>query len=66
MLARAQVEKLAAAKGRRAAMLINPQWSLTGQLISDFGFGPWKKAKEDLIATFTEVYRRAGGCGFCL
>jgi hypothetical protein len=50
------VEKLAQG-GKRVAMLINPQWINRGQFISDFGFGPWRKAKEDLVASFLEVYR---------
>ena len=52
----AQVEKLAAAAALRPALLVNPMWNLSGQFISDFGVGPWRKAKEDLVASFVESF----------
>ena len=34
-------------------VIVNPQWSDgRGQVISDFGFGPWRKRAEDFLATF--------------
>lgn len=47
----------------KAAVLVNPQWNNSQNIIHDFGFGPWRKAKEDLVATFEEVYRRGGNGG---
>lgn len=34
------------------------QWNTSVNVIPDFGFGPWRKAKEELVASFIEVYRR--------
>ena len=50
------VERLAGGARTGPGVLVNPQWQNEGQLISDFGFGPWRKAKEDVVAKFTEVY----------
>jgi hypothetical protein len=39
------------------------------QVISDFGFGPWRKAADDFLATFEPTYvlkeRRVGNPGVC-
>jgi len=38
-------------------LIINPQWTTEGQVISDFAFPPWKKAaREKLAASFRETY----------
>jgi len=51
------LRKLDAKCGQETLMLVNPQWNLTrGNLVSDFGIGPWKKKAEDFIATFEPVY----------
>jgi hypothetical protein len=36
-------------------LLINPQWQ-GGQAVSDFGFGPWKRRKNEFVATFQDVF----------
>lgn len=37
-------------------ILINPQWEGKGNLISDFGIGPWRAAKEQFVATFNTSF----------
>lgn len=41
---------------KRPLLLINPQWREAGQVISDFGIGPWKKAALDFLGTFVPTY----------
>lgn len=37
-------------------LLVNPQWTVGGNLVSDFGIFPWQRAKaEELVNSFTEV-----------
>lgn len=38
--------------GRSLTLLFNPQWNEEGQVISDFGIGPWKKRAFDFLDTF--------------
>jgi len=40
---------------RRLVLMVNPQWK-GGQVVSDFGIGPWRRASEEFVATFEEVY----------
>ena len=42
----------------RTVLIANPQWNLggSGNVVSDFGFGPWKKAADDFLAQFPTVY----------
>lgn len=37
------------------ALMINPQWQ-PGNLVNDFGIGPWRKRSEDFVGSFEEVY----------
>ncbi len=37
------------------ALMINPQWQ-PGNLVNDFGIGPWRRRSEDFVASFEEVY----------
>lgn len=37
------------------ALMINPQWQ-SGNLVNDFGIGPWRRRSEDFVALFQEVY----------
>ena len=37
-------------------IVVNPQWKTQGQLVSEFGIGPWKKANEEFLATFEPSY----------
>ena len=50
-----QIQKLAGSP-ERAVLLVNPQWNDRGQIVSDFGFGPWKKKADDFLATFEKSY----------
>ncbi|MEW5314631.1 MAG: hypothetical protein WDW38_006110 [Sanguina aurantia] len=53
------MEKLRALAGRPSASLtiiINPQWSLSGALINDFGFGLGRRDKEQFVAGFQPSY----------
>ena len=40
----------------RPLLIINPQWREAGQVISDFGIGPWKKQALDFLGTFLPTY----------
>lgn len=37
-------------------LLVNPAWVLSGNLISDFGVGPWRAAAEKNVASFRLAY----------
>jgi len=45
-----------ALSGRRLMLVVNPQWQLQGQVISDFGFGVTRRSAERFIASLEEVY----------
>mmetsp|Transcript_21527 Transcript_21527/g.32036 ORF Transcript_21527/g.32036 Transcript_21527/m.32036 type:complete len:382 (-) Transcript_21527:168-1313(-) len=49
-----QIEELA--EQDKPVILINPQWKNSGQIVSDFGFGPWKKKADNFLETFLDVY----------
>ena len=38
-----QVKSLLKTDQTRPTFLVNPQWRSSGQVVSDFGFGPWKR-----------------------
>ena len=40
----------------QVTLLVNPQWVESGQIISDFGIGPWKKRAMDFLDTFESTY----------
>lgn len=40
----------------RPLVIVNPQWNTSGNIVSDFGVGPWKKRAEEFIQTFHTVY----------
>jgi hypothetical protein len=44
------------ANGTQVTLLVNPQWVESGQIISDFGIGPWKKRAMDFLDTFESTY----------
>ena len=50
------IRKLAERDDRTLLCILNPQWKEEGQVISDFGIGPWKKAAMDFLDTFTPTY----------
>ncbi|KAL6756169.1 hypothetical protein V8C86DRAFT_2654345 [Haematococcus lacustris] len=37
-------------------IIINPQWESQGNLVSDFGIGPWRAQREAFVATFSTTY----------
>jgi hypothetical protein len=37
-------------------VVVNPLWKTQGQIVSEFGIGPWRKANEDFLATFEPTY----------
>ncbi|KAL4527499.1 hypothetical protein Ndes2526A_g08718 [Nannochloris sp. 'desiccata'] len=52
-----KVRKLAEERPNALFILVNPQWTTEGQVISDFGILPWvKKAAMEFIETFKDGY----------
>ncbi len=41
---------------KRANMIINPQWVLNGNIVNDFGFGPWREKNEKFVKDFEIAY----------
>lgn len=51
-----QVREVAEKVGEQGlTLLINPQWQ-AGNLVPDFGIGPWRRRSEELVSSFQEVY----------
>ncbi|OAE22787.1 hypothetical protein AXG93_2035s1710 [Marchantia polymorpha subsp. ruderalis] len=50
-----QVRSLAE-KERAPLLIVNPQWRSSGQVVSDFGFGPWRRQAEEFVNTFEKTY----------
>lgn len=44
------------ANGTQITLLVNPQWNERGQIVSDFGVGPWRKRATDFLSTFEPTY----------
>jgi hypothetical protein len=37
-------------------LIINPQWTVGGNVVSDFGIFPWqRKAAQEVVGSFAEV-----------
>jgi hypothetical protein len=52
-----EVRRVADARAGGLTILANPQWSFSGNVVSDFGIFPWQRAAaEELIATFQTTY----------
>lgn len=52
-----EVRKIAEANKDRLVLIINPQWNIKGNVVSDLGIFPWqRKANEELVNSFTEAY----------
>lgn len=51
-----QVRSLASKYGNQPLLLINPQWRSSGQVVSDFGLGPWRRQAEEFVNSFENVY----------
>ncbi len=49
------VRRIAEQRPEGLTVLVNPQWQ-GGQLVSDFGWGPWKARNEELVGSFQETY----------
>ncbi|KAK3237438.1 hypothetical protein CYMTET_52489 [Cymbomonas tetramitiformis] len=43
-------------KDPRPLILVNPQWSMQGNVVSDFGFGPWRQRAEEFVQAFVTTY----------
>jgi hypothetical protein len=50
------IRKLAEDANRTALFILNPQWNEAGQIVSDFGIGPWKAAAMSFLDTFVPTY----------
>ncbi|KAF8066410.1 hypothetical protein HT031_002734 [Scenedesmus sp. PABB004] len=37
-------------------LVVNPLWKTEGNLVSELGIGPWRKANEEFLATFEKPY----------
>ena len=48
--------KLGDTNAAAVTLLVNPQWVESGQVISDFGIGPWRRRAEDFLRTFESTY----------
>jgi len=51
-----KLKELASSDLERPVMYINKQWSSSGQIISDFGWGPWRAKRESFLAEFSPVF----------
>ena len=53
---RAQVREISKRVGSEGlTLLVNPQWT-SGNLVSDFGIGPWRRRNEEFVASFEQTY----------
>lgn len=43
------------AKEGGLTVLVNPQFT-SGNLVSDFGIGPWRRRSEEFVASFEQTY----------
>lgn len=48
--------KQIAKETKRANIIANPQWSLGGNILNDFGFGPWREKNEQFVKGFEIAY----------
>jgi hypothetical protein len=51
-----QLKELAADKSIKLLLVVNALWKTEGNLVSEFGVGPWRKANEEFVATFEPSY----------
>lgn len=51
-----ELKKLSEDSAIKLLLIVNPLWKTTGNLVSEFGFGPWRKANEEFVATFLPSY----------
>lgn len=50
-----QIRALAEKQGR-LLLIVNAQWNESGQIVSDFGIGPWKARAYEFLDTFEPSY----------
>ena len=51
-----EVREISERVGREGlTVLVNPQWT-KGNLVSDFGIGPWRRRNEEFVASFQQTY----------
>jgi len=51
-----QIKSLAEDKSIGRLVIVNALWKTQGNLVSEFGIGPWRKANEEFVATFEPTY----------
>lgn len=52
-----EVKRISERNPNALVLIINPQWSSSGQVVSDFGIFPWqRKAAADIVGSFTTSY----------
>ena len=51
-----RIRELADGNPDSTILLINPQWTTQGNIVSDFGFGFWRKRAEEVLAQFETTY----------
>ncbi|GAQ83847.1 hypothetical protein KFL_001640220 [Klebsormidium nitens] len=54
-----QIQELAGNSPNATLALVNPQWNNSGQIVSDFGIGPWKRKAEEFLDTFRPTFELA-------
>ncbi|QDZ18889.1 hypothetical protein A3770_02p14070 [Chloropicon primus] len=51
-----KIRELAQRNWNSTIILVNPQWTMQGNIVSDFGFGDRRKKREDFLARFESTY----------
>eukprot|EP00877_Chromochloris_zofingiensis_P004360 jgi/Chrzof1/13925/Cz08g18030.t1 len=51
------IKRLAEDASIQQLYIVNPLWKTEGNLVSEFGIGPWRKANEEFVATFEPSYQ---------
>ncbi|KAI5073154.1 hypothetical protein GOP47_0011167 [Adiantum capillus-veneris] len=51
-----QIKSILQSEVKRPTLIVNPQWRSSGQIVSDFGFGPWKRQAEEFLNSFEPTY----------
>ncbi|MCO5610430.1 hypothetical protein L7F22_064667 [Adiantum nelumboides] len=51
-----QIKSILRSEESRPTIIVNPQWRSSGQIVSDFGFGPWRRHAEEFLNSFEPPY----------
>jgi len=51
-----QLKEIEKNKKDSTVIFMNPMWRTKGNIVSDFGIGPWRKRNEEFVAKFKSVY----------